>query len=124
MARISDAELIVMEIIWRKKETNLREIISECKKIGMTWDDNTIRTLISRLVNKKFVGISNKIGKEYRYVSLTDESKYKAKQIREFINQFYNGSFVDFMKCAMEQFSVDYSELRQIIIEALQKKEE
>ena len=46
--RISNAELKVIQVVWKKKKVTSAEIIAELEKCN--WNDNTIRTLIKRLV--------------------------------------------------------------------------
>ena len=60
MVRISDAELEVMKVIWEEKEITSIEIIR--KLDSNKWNNNTVRTLINRLIIKKAVGISQKNG--------------------------------------------------------------
>lgn len=100
MVRISDAELEVMKIIWEQREVTSLEIIDELAYCN--WNNNTIRTLINRLIAKRAVGISKKEGKIYTYVPLINEKEYKKKASRSFISQFYNGSvnnlLVNFVK--------------------------
>lgn len=50
--KISDAEWEVMKVIWKKAPITSNEIVRELKPL-MNWQDSTIYTLISRLVNKK-----------------------------------------------------------------------
>ena len=90
MIRISDAEIEVMKIIWEEGDVTSLEIINKLKNFN--WNDNTIRTLINRLIVKKAVGISKKEGKTYTYVPLIRENEYKIKRSKNFIKQFYNGS--------------------------------
>ena len=93
MIKISDAELEVMKVIWGRKETTSLEIIKELEHCN--WNDNTIRTLINRLIAKKAVGISKKEGKTYTYVPLIKQDEYKLKRSRNFVKQLFNGSIHD-----------------------------
>lgn len=93
MIKISDAELEVMKIIWDKKEVTSIEIIKSLQHCD--WNNNTVRTLINRLILKKAVGISKKEGKTYTYVPLIKENEYKLKRSKNFVKQFYNGSIND-----------------------------
>ena len=104
MIKISDAELEVMKIIWERKETTSLEIIKELEHCN--WNNNTIRTLINRLIAKKAVGISKKEGKTYTYVPLIKESIYTEKQMRKFIKQFFNNSSIKFLNFIFEQFCI------------------
>ncbi len=53
MKKVSEAELEVLKVVWRKQETTSNEIIKELNY--RTWNDNTIRTLINRLIAKKLL---------------------------------------------------------------------
>ncbi len=48
MKRISNAELEVMKIIWKEKAVKSKKIIEQVKDFN--WNDNTVRTLINRLI--------------------------------------------------------------------------
>lgn len=91
MKRISNAELEVMQVIWSKQNITSLEIIKGLQH--KSWNDNTIRTLINRLIYKKAVGITKKEGKTYIYVSLINKDEYMLKSSKEFVNQLFNGSF-------------------------------
>jgi len=115
MVKISDAELEVMKVIWEKKETTSLEIIKALKKCN--WNDNTIRTLINRLIAKKAVGISEKNGKTYTYVPLIKQDEYQIKTSRNFVKSLFNGS----MKQMLLNF-VDHEEISAKDLEELMKK--
>lgn len=51
LPKISDAEWEVMKIIWNKEEVTSGEIISELQEKS-EWKASTIKSLISRLLNK------------------------------------------------------------------------
>ena len=90
MKKVSDSELEVLKIIWKKKETTSKDIIEELKY--QKWKDNTIRTLINRLIAKKAVGISKKEGKTYLYVPLISEKEYREFAKKNFLKQLFHGS--------------------------------
>lgn len=115
MIKISDAELEVMKVIWEKKEVTSTEIIKELTEFN--WSDNTVRTLINRLISKKAVGISKKDGKVYTYVPLIKENEYKIKRSKNFLKQFYNGSVNE-----MLLNFIDNNELSKKDLENLMKK--
>ncbi len=101
MKRISDAELEIMKIIWKEKAVKSKKIIEQVKDFN--WNDNTVRTLINRLIQKKAVGISEKNGKEYTFISLIDEEKYKLEATKKFLGTFFHGSVSKFI-----EFLIDY----------------
>ena len=66
MKKISDAELEIMKVVWNEKETTSLEIIKKLEYCNR--NNNTIRTLLNRLITKEAVGISKKQKKTYYYV--------------------------------------------------------
>lgn len=113
MIKISDAELEVIKVIWKMKEVTSLEVIKQLEHCN--WNDNTIRTLINRLIAKKVVGISKKEGKTYKYVPLIDEKAYKIKRAKKFINQIYNGSVSDMLLDFIETGKLTKNDLEAII---------
>lgn len=120
MVKISDAELEVMKIIWEEKEVTSLEIIKKLEHCK--WNDNTIRTLINRLIAKKAVGISKKEGKTYTYVPLIKENEYKIKRGKNFIKQFYNGSVNDMILNFVEANVISKNDLEFLIAKIDKKK--
>ena len=115
MVKISDAELEVMKVIWDEKEVTSVTVINKLKEHN--WNDNTVRTLINRLIAKKAVGISKKDGKTYTYVPLIKEDEYKIKRSKNFVKQFYHGSVQE-----MIMKFVDSKELTKKDLQDLMKK--
>ena len=113
MTRISNAELEVMEIVWEKKEVTSLEIIKELN--SDKWNENTIRTLINRLTEKKAIGIAKKVGKTYTYVPLIERKKYIKFVTKTFINKMFNGSIEDFIICLVKDNEDAYKELCDLI---------
>jgi len=119
MIKISDAEMEVMKVIWNKKEVTSQEIINQLE--GHDWNDNTVRTLINRLISKKAVGISKKEGKTYTYVSLVNENDYKVKKMKNVIKQLYNGSFNEMLLNFIDSNEITKNELKELMNEINEK---
>lgn len=98
MVRISEAEFEVMKVIWEKKETTSIEIINILKEKGVTWNFNTIRTLIKRLLKKEAIKIKEKKGKTYTYIPVVEEKEYNAEVIKKYIDTSFNGSVLEFIR--------------------------
>ena len=91
MKNISEAELEVMQVLWQKGECTSLEIIDEVKK-KKEWKNNTIKTLISRLVTKEFIDVIRGEKSLLVYKSKVSEEDYKSKETSNFIERLYNGS--------------------------------
>ena len=109
MKRISDAELEVMKIIWKEKAVKSKKIIEQVKDFN--WNHNTVRTLINRLIQKKAVGISEKNGKEYTFVPLINEETYKLETTKKFLETFFHGSVLEFLRFLIDNDEKYYEEI-------------
>ena len=109
MKKISDAELEVMKIIWEKGEVTSLEIINELK--DFKWNDNTVRTLINRLIAKKAVKVSDKSSKAYTYTALVNEEDYRNNRSDNFIRQFFHGSLNEMMLNFVDRNELTQDEL-------------
>lgn len=87
---ISDSELTIMKIIWKKPNITANNIIEQLED-KTEWKPNTVKTLINRLLNKKAIGF-NKEGKEYYYYALVEEESYINAESSSFLNKVFNGS--------------------------------
>ena len=89
MKKISDAELEVLKIIWKKEKANSLDIINELEEFN--WNNNTVRTLIKRLLEKEAIEIIEKNGKSFTYVAKIKEEEYKFEKTKNLLNQLYDG---------------------------------
>lgn len=97
MVKISEAELEVMKIVWKKEGITSNEIINEL--IDKKWTDNTVRTLIIRLVEKKAIGISGKLNdRTYIYTALVKEKAYKKYVCQKLLKQLFNNSIEEMIE--------------------------
>lgn len=86
--KISDAELEVLKIIWNKEKATSLDIIDELSSFN--WKDNTIRTLIKRLLEKDVIEIVEKNGKTFIYKSKINKEEYKYIKIKSLLNQLFD----------------------------------
>lgn len=91
MKDISDAELEVMQFLWKNGESTSVEIVKHVSQKS-EWKNNTIMTLVSRLVSKGFVEAMKNKGKLIIYKPIISEEKYKTKETNSFIEKMYEGS--------------------------------
>lgn len=119
MSKISEAELEIMKVVWNKKSATSLEIIEEVSK-QTKWSKNTIKTLISRLVEKEALKVIKNKGNLYIYQPIISENTYKKSENQNFLNKLYNGSINDmllsFVK-AKKLTKKDLEELMNIIEE-------
>lgn len=96
MKKISDAELEVLKVIWTKGKVNSLDIISELEEFN--WNNNTIRTLIKRLLEKDAIEIIEKNGKSFTYLAKISKDEYKYEKTKNLLNQLFNGDINDLIE--------------------------
>lgn len=100
LPNISDSEFEVMKIIWDKSPVKSKEII-ECLSNKKDWNEQTIKTLINRLLKKGAISFE-KEGRNYLYYPLIKKKDYIQKESKSFLQKFYDGSlnamFSNFIK--------------------------
>ena len=100
LPKISEAEWIVMRIIWNKKKCTANEIIESLEN-DQDWKPKTIKTLISRLCQKNAIAFEES-GRNYIYFPLVNENECIKTENRSFLKRVYGGAlktmFVNFIE--------------------------
>jgi BlaI family transcriptional regulator, penicillinase repressor len=90
----------VMKVIWAQSPITANQVFEGLKGLKK-WKPNTVKTLISRLVQKKILAFY-KEGREYFYYSLVSEEECVRDENKSFLNKIYGGTFsamlVQFLK--------------------------
>ncbi len=89
MPRVSDAEWEVLRVLWTQNEASGTEVVSVLQKTT-DWKPTTIRTLLSRLVNKGVIGFRPGLA-GHVYFPLMTEAECAAVERRTFLEKVYRG---------------------------------
>jgi len=112
--QISESELVLMKIIWKNKGAALYSLImEELEKDKNEWKNNTVLTLLSRLVEKKFLKI-RKIGRRNEYIAAVTEAEYQAMQTHSFLDKVYGGNVKNLVSTLLRQDILSADELKEI----------
>ncbi|GIP34415.1 BlaI/MecI/CopY family transcriptional regulator [Paenibacillus sp. J2TS4] len=84
--RISESEWEVMKVLWSSNHPRTANEISEILVSDINWSPKTVRTLITRLVDKQAVGIDQS-GKSYLYFPLIDKEQGLQIETRSFLKR-------------------------------------
>jgi BlaI family transcriptional regulator, penicillinase repressor len=87
--KISDAESVVMEALWRRSPLAAEEIAAEVAR-PQGWTEATVKTLINRLLKKKAVAAA-KDGRRYLYSPLAARADYLAQQSHGLVDGLFDG---------------------------------
>ena len=113
--RISDSELEVMKRLWKSEEPLTSTQIREDLQRSMGWEATTIKTLISRLVNKQ--AILQEKRKVFYYSALITEKEYNRWATGRLIDKLYRGSASALVAVLVDSNGLsdsDIAELRQL----------
>lgn len=98
--KISEAEWVVMDILWNSSPLTTTTIIEALRPVS-DWSPKTIHSLISRLVAKGALEV-NKNSSPYQYHPLISKQDCVKNETKSFIKRFYNDSisllFAHFIK--------------------------
>lgn len=88
--RISEAEWEVMKVLWAESPAAAKEVI-ERLEVQTSWSPKTVRTLLSRLVQKQVLTFREE-GKTYLYSPLLSEEQCLRVERQSFLNKMYGGA--------------------------------
>ncbi len=112
--QISESELVLMKIIWKNEGAALYSLImEELEKDNNEWKNNTVLTLLSRLVEKKYLKIK-KIGRRNEYIATVTEAEYQTMQTHTFLDKVYGGNVKNLVSTLLRQDILSAEELKEI----------
>ncbi|GMK38582.1 beta-lactamase repressor [Paenibacillus sp. CCS19] len=116
MPRISEAEWEVMKVVWANAPMTASDVVAAIGD-SKTWNPKTVRSLMSRLVEKGALGCTVE-GKSYTYFPLVKEEECVRSETSSLLRRVYGGALkpmlVNFL--SDEQLTkADIEELKQIL---------
>jgi len=120
---ISEAESQVMELLWQNAPQGSEELVTALQP-GTAWHENTVRTLLNRLVRKGAVRAERE-GRRYLYSPLLAREQWQAAESRSLLDRVFGGRIAPLLVhfSRNEKLSAkDIAELRKLV-DQLEKKE-
>jgi predicted transcriptional regulator len=114
--RISDAESLVMEALWRESPLTAEDIAAA---VGpeQNWSDKTVKTLLNRLLTKKAIAAARD-GRRYLYSPLVARADYVQDESRGLIDRLFDGKLAPLVSHFAETNQLtpdDIAELKRLI---------
>ena len=88
--RISEAEWIVMEVVWRRNPVTALEVVQQLTS-HKQWQDQTIRTMLRRLTRKKALSYKAQ-GKVYYYSPAVSREQCVRGESQSFLERVFGGA--------------------------------
>jgi predicted transcriptional regulator len=114
--KISSAESVVMEALWRRSPLTSEAIMAEvCAPQG--WTEGTVKVLISRLLKKKAVGATPE-GRRYLYSPLVSRKAYVGSESQGLLDRLFDGRLAPLVSHFSKREKLnpeDVAELRRLL---------
>ena len=86
---ISKSELVVLQTLWDESPLTVGQVIERVQKT-VDWHDNTIKTLLSRLLEKGAVD-RHKDGRQFFYQPLVSRDVVVTEEAEGLLERFFDG---------------------------------
>jgi predicted transcriptional regulator len=116
--QISDAESVVMEVLWARSPLASDEVVSALGQ-QQDWQEATIKTLLNRLLNKGAIS-AERDGRRYLYSPLIKREDWVSRQSENLLDRLFGGRVAPLVAhfSAHRQLSqTDIDELRRLLEE-------
>src|SRR5450631_3458080 len=90
LPKISEAEWIVMEVVWRKNPVTALEVVQQLAD-HKQWQDQTIRTMLRRLIRKKALTYKAQ-GNVYYYAPAVSREQCVRGESQSLLERVFGGT--------------------------------
>ena len=116
---ISDAESVVMDVLWRSRAPMSAEDVVAALASSSDWREATIKTLLNRLLGKRAIS-ATRDGKRYLYSARLKREDYVHTESKGLIDRLFGGRvapLVAHFSEAGKLIKKDLAELKRLIEE-------
>jgi len=111
--RLTEAEWQIMNALWEDHPATARQISGRLPA-GVKWAYTTIKTMLTRLAEKKAVSEAKKGNTSY-YEPLISRNKARRSALRSLVNQAFDGTFGPLMHFLVEQETLSEKQRAELI---------
>lgn len=87
---ISESEWKIMKVLWERPNLTLKEIAASLDETE--WSYTTIRTLVTRLMEKGAITADKSSTNNFRYYPDASENECKNKEVNRLLSRVFDGS--------------------------------
>jgi BlaI family penicillinase repressor len=116
--RVSSAEGIVMEALWRKQPLSAEDVVADVAA-AQGWTEATVKTLLNRLLSKGAIA-AEKDGRRYLYRPVLKREDYVSEESTSLIDRLFEGRVSSLVTHFSEREKLsadDVAELKRLIAE-------
>jgi BlaI family transcriptional regulator, penicillinase repressor len=89
MSTISEAESVVMEILWRTSPLATEDVVGALDG-KQEWQESTVKTLLSRLLNKGVIS-AERDGRRYLYSPVMKREEWLSHESEGLLDRLFDG---------------------------------
>lgn len=113
MAKLPDAELELMLLIWEAKTPVTTGYLMKKLQGVKPWGITTVSNLLSRLVERRFLSCE-KQGRFNVYAPLVTEQAYREMESKSFFQKLYGHSVKDLVATLYESQTISQEDIREL----------
>jgi len=112
MRELTKAEEQVMQILWDLKKGFVKDILAQMPDPKPAY--NTVSTIVRILEKKGFVQYTA-YGKTHEYYPIIDRDHYKAFYLKNFVGNYFEGSFKNLVSFFAKSNDMDIHEVEKLM---------
>lgn len=109
---ISEAESVVMEVLWRGSPRGSEEVIAELAR-DQAWQVSTIKTLLGRLVKKGALQ-AEKVGRRFSYTPVLTREAWVHGQSLSLLDRVFDGRLAPLVAHFTEKHQLSKKDLADV----------
>lgn len=116
--KISEAESVVMEVLWRQHPLTAEEVVAALAE-AQQWQEATIKTLLNRLLNKGAI-VAEKEGRRYLYSPVQRREDWVLEESQGLLERLFGGRVAPLVAHFSQHRKLsrkDVAELRKLLEE-------
>ncbi len=113
MKKLGDAELDIMQVLWKEKNMVTSNYILNELKGKRDWGLSTLMTVLSRLVDKGFIDC-DKSTRTNMYSPLIDENDYKMQESKNLLSKLYDNSIQRMITTLYNHNVIEHTDLTEL----------
>ncbi len=111
--RISENEWEIMRVIWDRRDCSANELIDALRDKDQSWHPKTVKTYLTRLVDKKALNF-REYGRAYVYSALVTEQQCVDAAADSFLERVFGGSLKPMLAHFVENKKLSAAEIREL----------
>ena len=112
MQRLGKREEQIMQVVWKKKEVFIKDIIAGLPEPKPHY--NTVATIVKILVEKGFLQ-SEKLGNTYRYSAAVPLDDYREQDVATIKRKYFGNSFSKMVAHFAKEENLSDEELDELV---------